>query len=229
MKSFLSALRNFAQGVGGLVVVILVALWNLSFLQTIVNGGSLTFGLAEIGDYLSTLAVAFALFWAQYKGKVLLSHLLMFLLFADALRTILVPLFSAAFGSITLTMIIGLLIMLYALGVVVAEFVEGKQQAAKLQYRDLLSIILFAAAVYLSVGWSAALLGLIPVLIALLLGSKVVGLVYAAATLVTYAFVYVDTLMAAFVFTTLLLLLVCVAALVFLVLDLVKALQKNEA
>ena len=124
--------------------------------------------------------------------------------------------------------------MLYALAVVVAEILYSKPVFAKMDLKSLLPLLLFLIVYYLNIGFSSTLvIGLI-LLGAVLLGSKIVALLVAASYLIFPIFNGVDTIITLMdnnlpqqvnlIFT----LLTYVAALVFIVLDLVRSLSKNE-
>ncbi|MBN3490461.1 hypothetical protein JV173_02920 [Acholeplasma equirhinis] len=230
MKSLLSTLKSFAESQLGLVVVIVMAVIQLSLFNALLTM-NFTFNVSVLGGWLSTLVVGFAIIWAQWKGKVLLSHLLLALLFADALRNFVVALIGLNFGAaFDLQLLLSLVSFLYTGLVVLAELMLGKTTAAKIQKEDLLPLAIFAAAVYFSAGWSLVLLSLIPVVIALLLGSRVVAFLFAAATALGSTLGYVNAIMVdATMLSNYLLLALFIVALIFLVMPLMKAIQNQEA
>ena len=70
MKSFLSSLVSFAHSTGGLVVVIVLALWQTNPLSYTTG---FVFSLGLVGSILSTLVVTFAIIWAALKEKTFAS------------------------------------------------------------------------------------------------------------------------------------------------------------
>ncbi len=230
MKSFLKSLQGFAHSMGGLVVVIVLAVWQTGLYNLLVNPFP-EFTMAVVGGWLSTILVAFAIIWAQYKERVLLSHALLFLIFANGLSAFLSGVLTLQFDqALEVNTLVNLVAMLYVFAVVVAELMFSKPQSAKVEYKDLMSIGLFALAVYIHVGFTGALLALLPVFVALFLGSKVVAFLYAIASLVGSVFWQLNWVMnTPDEFSHYVYLALFTAALVFVVLDLLKAFQNNEA
>lgn len=230
MKSFLKSLQGFAHSMGGLVVVIVLAVWQTGLYNLLVNPFP-AFTMSVVGGWLSTILVAFAIIWAQYKERVLLSHALLFLVFANGLSTFLSGVLTLNFDQVlNVNTLVNLVGLLYVFAVVVAELMFSKPKPAAIAYKDLLSIGLFALAVYIHVGFTGALLALLPVFVALFLGSKVVAFLYATASLIGSVFGQLNWILTTpeefshYVYFALF-----AVALVFVVLDLLKAFKNNEA
>lgn len=233
MSKYLKILQSFAGTTGGLVVVIVLALWKIDILNFF--GNMPTLSLTTFGSWISILVIAFAIIWALMKNKILLSHGVLFYIYSSALSVFITSLFSnSPFSAFSLFNIVSLLAMLYALAVVVAEILYSKPVFAKMDLKSLLPLLLFLIVYYLNVGFSSTLvIGLI-LLGAVLLGSKIVALLVAASYLIFPIFNGVDTIITLMdnnlpqqvnlIFT----LLTYVAALVFIVVDLVRSLSKNE-
>lgn len=234
MKALLTALKGFAVSIGGLIVVIFAVFWHADILNIIENIG--TFNLVTFGVYLGIMILMFAVIWAQSKSNALLSHGILFFLFASSLSGFLGDLFSNnpsdAFNG---NQIVNVLIMLYTLGVVVAYLLYDRPKPAKVNELITLPMIIFFAAYYVVFGFSSTLLVFLIVLVAFLLGSGTVGIAYAMYAITSSIFLRLNIIFTSFSnnldqsvnvwFTTMLL----IAAFVFLIMSLVKKIQANEA
>ncbi len=96
--------------------------------------------------------------------------------------------------------------------------------------KDLFALFLFAVAVYLAAGFGTLLLAFVPIVVALLLGSRLVGLLYAAATAVSYFFLNLNLVInTPTTYSLYIYLLMFGAVLFFVGKDLFKAFKNNEA
>jgi len=235
MKAFLLSLKRFAESIGGLIVVIFVLFWHFNILGFIENLPPVL-NFLTIGSYLSLLLLVFAVIWAQMKSKVLLSHSILFYLFASALSVFLSNLFSNtptdAFDGSGL---INLLIMAYALGVVAAYVLYDRPKTSKLDALLTIPFIIFFALYYVSAGFSASIMVLLIVIIALLLGSKVVALAYPMYILVGFIFSSLHFIFQAMTnngsqdFNIWITMIVSIVSLVFLTLEFLKTIQSNKS
>lgn len=226
MKSFLSSLVSFAHSTGGLVVVIVLALWQTDPISL----AGQTWGIASVGSTLATLLVAFAIVWAALKERHMLAHLILALILANSVSQLFNAIITLNFGANGLYLsVISTVAFLYTLGVVLGELLVAKPKVTTYPMEKLYSILVAAVAIYLGLGFGNLLLAFVPVVLALLLGSRTVALMYTGATLLGQVFIHTSLLIAAFSVGTLILTLAFAAALAYLVLDLVKAFQTNEA
>lgn len=226
MKSFLSSLVSFAHSMGGLVVVIVLALWQTNPLSYTTG---FVFSLGLVGSILSTLVVTFAIIWAALKERHLLAHLLLALVFANALSALFQAIVALNFGGSFYQVIIEAVAFLYTLGVVLGELLVARPKVTTYPMDRLYPLLLTALVLYLGIGWTAVVWTFIPVVLALLLGSRTIALLYATASVVGYVFIQTNLLVAGFAIGTLVLVLLFAATLVYLVLDLVKAFKAQEA
>lgn len=227
MKGFLSSLVSFAHSMGGLVVVVILAVWQLNPLSF----GNFNFSVGWLGGVLSSLIVAFAIVWSQYKQRYLLAHLILTLIFASAVSQLFNSILGLNFGGTGfIESIITTVAFLYVLGVVLGELLVAKPKLATYPMAALFSLLLFGIAVYLVYGFGTLLLALVPIVLALLLGSRLVALLYAGATLVAYVFSNLSFIISfPSQYEPYVLLLIFGAALVFIGLDLYKAFKNQEA
>lgn len=233
MSKFLKSLQVFAHTKGALVIVILLALFQINFFSLFSVPPQ--FGLSIVGSWLGLLVIAFAIIWAQIKDKVLLSHLILFFVYSSALAVFISSLFSnspiSAFDGYN---IISLAAMAYSLGVVVGEFLFSKPTLTKFEYKSLFSLLLFIGAYYLLYNFTNTLVIAVITLGAVLLGSKIVALLYAFGALIPIIFGTTDTiiyymnqnipLQVSFFFT----LAISITVLVFIILDLIKSFSNKE-
>lgn len=227
MKGFLSSLVSFAHSVGGLVVVVLLAVWQFGPM----GFGNINFSVGWLGVVLSSLIVAFAIVWSQYKQRYLLAHVILALIFASAVSQLFNSLLGLNFTGLGFVeSIITTVAFLYALGVVVGELLVSRPKLATYPSKALFSLLLFGIAIYLVYGFGMLLLALVPIVVALLLGSRLVALLYAAATLVSYVFNNLSFIISfPSQYESYVLLLIFGAALVFIGMDLYKAFKNQEA
>ncbi len=233
MSKFLKSLQSFAHTTLGLVVVIILALWQLNIFSLISNIPALS--LSVYGSWLSIAVIAFAIIWAQMKDKVLLSHGILFFIYSSALAVFVTTLFSNspvnAFDGYN---IISLFAMVYALAVAVGEFMVSKPQPAKVNFKSLFALLLFIGAYYFLYGFTDTFVVGLVVLGAVLLGSKIVALLFAAGYLIGPMFSSLDMIIFnltnnfPFQVSLFFILAITLAALVFIVLDLIQSFTKNE-
>ncbi len=233
MKAFLLALKAFAESICGLIVVSIIVLWHWDILGIIENFPP--FNLLTIGSFLGMVLLMFAIVWSQIKSKALLSHGILFFLFASSLTGFIGALFSntpsSAFSGETL---VNVLIMFYTLGVVAAYILYDKPKPAKLIGLTTLPMLIFFGAYYLLAGFSGLLLALLIILVALLLGSKVVALTYPMYLLIGAIFSRMYLIFEAFSnnldqqINIWFMFVILTASFVLLTMELLKAVQSNE-
>lgn len=234
MKSFLTAIKGFAESIGGLIVVVLIVLWHADVIGFIENFPP-NFNWAVFGGWLTIIVLGFAVIWAQAKSKVLLAHGILLYLFVSALSIFVNRLFSnTPSNAFDGEVILNLLVMLYAFAVVLASLLYDRPKAAPLKSLTTLSLLIFFAVSYFANGFTGTLFAFLIVLVALLLGSKVVALAYAISTLLLPVFARVESVIQAFnnnldqQFNTWFLTAAMIVSLVFLSMDFIKAIQTNE-
>ncbi len=171
-----------------MIVIIFILFWHFNIWGFIENFPP-TFSLLTVGSYLSLLILVFAVIWAQIKSKVLLSHGILFYFFASALSVFVSNLFSNsptdAFNGRGL---IDLVIMAYTLGVVSAYILYDRPKTSKLNALMTLPFLIFFGLYYLVVGFYSSLMVFLIVIVALILGSKVVALSYPMYVLIGMIF-----------------------------------------
>lgn len=181
MKQFLLSLKDFSKSVGGLVVVLILALWQID----IFNIFSLGFNLFTVGIWLSVVAMTFTIFWAQYKGKPLISHFILFTLYIGALSAFINSLFSSSpINAFTPETIVNLLAMLYTLFVSVSFVLYEKPKPTKLSFKDSLPLLAFVLVCYLAFGYTTTIIYSLVLLLILFFGTKIIALLYALSNLV---------------------------------------------
>ncbi len=234
MKAFLLALKGFAGSVGGLITVIFILFWHFDILGFIQNFPP-QFNFLTIGSYLSLFVLVFAIIWAQMKSKVLLSHGILFFLYASALSVFLNRLFSnSPSDAFDGNGLINLIIMAYTLAVVAAYMLYDRPKTGKLNALMTLPFLIFFGLYYVASGFNNSLMTLLVVIIALLLGSKVVALAYPIHILVGFVFSALYFIFEALNnnttqdINTWITLIVSVVSLVFLSLEFIKSIQSNE-
>lgn len=234
MKAFLMSLKSFSVSIGGLIVVIIAVLLYGNVLSIIRNFPP--FSLAIFGSYLALFVLMFAVVWAQLKSNALLSHGILFFLFASAISGFLSQLFSnTPANAFELDSILDVVIMLYTLGVVAAFVLYDKPKPAKLSALATLPFLVYLGAHYLYAGFGVTLLSLLVVVIALLLGSKVVALAYAIFSITTPLFSNLHLIFQAFSNDTPQVVnywfgfAVLTVAFVFLILEFVKSIKLDQA
>ena len=178
----------------------------------------------------------FAVIWAQVKANALLSHGILFFLFASALSGFVTALFSnTPSNAFDGNMLINLLIMLYTLGVVVAYLLYDKPKTSKVTALVTLPMLLFFGVYYIVFGFTSTLLVFLIVLVSLLLGSKVVALAYAMYAIIGHVFLRLYIIMELFrnngnqSVNNWFIMVLFTVALVFLGMDFVKSIKSNEA
>lgn len=235
MKAFLIGLKGFAESIGGLIVVIFVLFWYFDILGFIENFPP-GFDFLTIGSFLSLLILVFAVIWAQMKSNVLLSHSILFYLFASALSVFLSNLFSnSPSDAFDGSGLINLIVMAYTFGVIVAYVLYDRPKTSKLDALMTLPFIIFFGLYYIAAGFNASIMVLLVVLVALLLGSKVVALAYPMYILVGIVFSSLHFIFQALTnngsqdFNIWVTMIVSVVSLVFLSLEFVKTVQSNKS
>ncbi|WP_025724706.1 hypothetical protein [Acholeplasma granularum] len=236
MKAFLTALKNFAYSIGGLIVIIVVLLIGVLDIIDLIQNFPTSFTLTLVGSLLSTIVLAFSIIWAQLKNKILLSHGIMFFIYASALQQFISNLFSNnptnAFDGNSL---FGLISMAYFLLVSIAVILYEQPKPAKLNILGSLSILAYLVVSYILFGFNSTLITFLIILGALLLGSKVVAISYALSTLILPVFSHLNQIFNNFsnnsnqVFNHWFVALIGIAVIVFLSIDLFKLVDHNEA
>lgn len=229
MKQFLLSLKDFSKSVGGLVVVLILALWQID----IFNIFNIGFSLFTVGIWLSVVAMAFTIFWAQYKGKPLISHFILFSLYMGALSTFVNSLFSnSPLNAFTPETLVNLLAMLYTLFVSIAFVLYEKPKPTKLSFMESLPLIAFIVVCYITFGPSTAIIYSLIVLLILFVGTKIIALLYALSNLIVPVFSLINNLVNNASGFTLngwfhALLIICVAA--YLTYELVLSFKKGQS
>lgn len=234
MKAFLLALKGFAESVGGLIPVIFILFWYFDILGFVENFPP-EFNFLTIGSYLSLFVLVFAIIWAQMKSKVLLSHGILFYLYASALSVFLNSLFSnSPSDAFEGTGLIDLIIMAYTLAVVAAFILYDRPKTGKLNGLMTIPFLIFFGLYYVVAGFNNSLMALLVVIVALLLGSKVVALAYPIYILVGIVFSALYFIFEALTnngtqdFNIWIVMIASIVSLVFLSLEFIKAIQSNE-
>lgn len=235
MKAFLLALKGFAESIGGLIAVIVILFWYFDILGFLENFPP-EFNFLTIGSYLSLFVLVFAIIWAQMKSKILLSHGILFYLFASALSVFLTNLFSnSPTDAFEGTGLIDLVIMAYTLAVVAAYILYSRPKTHKLNALMTIPFLIFFGLYYVVTGFNNSLMALLVVIVALLLGSKVVALAYPIHILLGIVFSALHFIFEAFNnngaqdFNMWVVMIASIVSLVFLSLELKKAVESNAS
>src|SRR5690606_38489615 len=96
----------------------------------------------NVGIALSSLLVAFAIIWSQYKQRYLLAHVILALIFAGSFSDLFQTVFALNFGATGFVdTLISAVAFLYALGVVLGELLVSKPKVTTYPMQALFSIL----------------------------------------------------------------------------------------
>ncbi len=188
----LNGTYRFSKSVFGLLIIILIGMYSLDIYTHYQNINNLR--LLEIGNLIKITLTFVAVLIAAFKNKKIVSYVILSLIYIGSLPILVEKIIYLNFSGFTYELLINLLILLYLLLMLTSHLLNEKIVLDFNYFFKAIGIVVFLIFVYLYQNFEIMVLVSIPLVIAVMLKTRLTALLLAFAWVFEQMFIRINAI-----------------------------------